>query len=82
MMSFTVHRLLDILEVIVPYKHFQKLRDFINLKLLPDRGFPVKLSKKFVYCNWLYVIYKNLTCSYRFLQLNLSPLQLTLSHLR
>ncbi|XP_065906042.1 ankyrin repeat domain-containing protein 13C-like isoform X2 [Dysidea avara] len=39
-----VSKLLDILEVIVPYKHFQKLRDFINLKLLPDRGFPVKLN--------------------------------------
>ena len=36
-------QLLDILEVIVPYKHFHKLRQFVNVKLPP--GFPVKLSE-------------------------------------
>lgn len=36
-------QLLDILEVIVPYKHFHKLRQFVNMKLPP--GFPVKLSE-------------------------------------
>ena len=36
-------RLLDILEVIAPYKHFHKLRQFVDLKLPP--GFPVKLGK-------------------------------------
>ena len=36
-------KLLDILEVIVPYKHFHKLRQFVDVKLPP--GFPVKLSK-------------------------------------
>ena len=36
-------RLLDILEVIAPYKHFHKLRQFVDLKL-PD-GFPVKLGE-------------------------------------
>jgi hypothetical protein len=35
-------KLLDILEVIVPYKHFHKLRQFVNVKL--PQGFPVKLS--------------------------------------
>ena len=34
---------MDILEVIVPYKHFHKLRQFVNMKLPP--GFPVKLSE-------------------------------------
>ena len=36
-------KLLDILEVIVPYKHFHKLRQFVNVKL--PQGFPVKLSE-------------------------------------
>ena len=37
-------RLLDLLEVLAPeFKHFGRLRDFINFKLPP--GFPVKLGK-------------------------------------
>ncbi len=43
---YTVHihyRLLDILEVITPYKHFHKLREFAAAKLPP--GFPVKIGK-------------------------------------
>ena len=35
---------MDILEVIAPYKHFHKLRQFVDMKLPP--GFPVKLGKK------------------------------------
>ena len=35
-------RLLDILEVIAPYKHFNKLREFVSLKL--PQGFPVKVG--------------------------------------
>ena len=35
-------RLLDILEVIAPYKHFNKLREFVSLKL--PLGFPVKVG--------------------------------------
>ena len=35
-------RLLDILEVIAPYKHFNKLREFVSLKL--PHGFPVKVG--------------------------------------
>lgn len=35
-------QLLDILEVITPYKHFHKLRQFCSLRLPP--GFPVKLD--------------------------------------
>ena len=41
-MSLLFYRLLDILEVIAPYKHFHKLRQFVNLKLPP--GFPVKVG--------------------------------------
>ena len=41
-MSLLLYRLLDILEVIAPYKHFHKLRQFVNLKLPP--GFPVKVG--------------------------------------
>lgn len=35
-------KLLDILEVIAPYKHFHKLRQFVDMKL--PQGFPVKLD--------------------------------------
>jgi type IV secretory pathway VirB10-like protein len=39
----TVEMLLSVLEVIAPqFKHFQKLRDFIEMKLPP--GFPVKVD--------------------------------------
>ncbi|KAL0277151.1 UNVERIFIED_CONTAM: hypothetical protein PYX00_004527 [Menopon gallinae] len=38
----TVDMLLNVLEVIAPFKHFSKLRDFIQVKLPP--GFPVKLD--------------------------------------
>ncbi|XP_052777555.1 ankyrin repeat domain-containing protein 13C-like [Mya arenaria] len=38
----TVDVLLDVLEVIAPFKQFQKLRDFMENKLPP--GFPVKLE--------------------------------------
>lgn len=38
----TVDVLLDVLEVIAPFKQFQKLRDFMQNKLPP--GFPVKLE--------------------------------------
>lgn len=36
-------RLLNVLEVIAPFKHFNKLREFVQMKLPP--GFPVKLGK-------------------------------------
>lgn len=39
----SVHRLLNVLEVIAPFKHFNKLREFVQMKLPP--GFPVKLGK-------------------------------------
>lgn len=38
----SVAMLMDVLEVTAPFKHFAKLRDFVNLKLPP--GFPVKLD--------------------------------------
>lgn len=38
----TVDMLLDVLEVIAPFKHFNKLREFIQMKLPP--GFPVKIG--------------------------------------
>ena len=37
-----VEILLSLLEVMAPFKHFSKLRDFINLKIPP--GFPVKVE--------------------------------------
>ena len=38
----TVPKLLDVLEVVAPFKHFAKLREFITMKLPP--GFPVKVD--------------------------------------
>ncbi|RXG55029.1 Ankyrin repeat domain-containing protein 13C [Armadillidium vulgare] len=38
----TTEKLLSVLEVIAPFKHFAKLRDFIQMKLPP--GFPVKID--------------------------------------
>ncbi|KAF6202202.1 hypothetical protein GE061_004600 [Apolygus lucorum] len=38
----SVSMLLDVLEVIGPFKHFNKLREFIQIKLPP--GFPVKID--------------------------------------
>lgn len=35
--------LLNVLEVIAPFKHFAKLREFVQMKLPP--GFPVKIGK-------------------------------------
>lgn len=40
----SVYRLLNVLEVIAPFKHFNKLREFVQMKLPP--GFPVKLGKR------------------------------------
>ena len=37
-----VEILLSILEVMAPFKHFSKLKDFINMKIPP--GFPVKVE--------------------------------------
>lgn len=37
-------RLLNVLEVIAPFKHFNKLREFVQMKLPP--GFPVKLGEE------------------------------------
>ncbi|CAG2106886.1 unnamed protein product [Medioppia subpectinata] len=38
----TVDSLLNVLEVIAPFKHFNKLREFVQMKLPP--GFPVKID--------------------------------------
>lgn len=38
----TVDMLLNVLEVIAPFKHFSKLRQFVLMKLPP--GFPVKID--------------------------------------
>lgn len=40
---FFFFRLLNVLEVIAPFKHFNKLREFVQMKLPP--GFPVKLGE-------------------------------------
>lgn len=39
----SVDMLLNVLEVITPFKHFNKLREFVQMKLPP--GFPVKIGK-------------------------------------
>lgn len=39
----SVEQLLDMLEIIAPFKHLKKLRDFCTLKLPP--GFPIKIGK-------------------------------------
>lgn len=39
---FSASRLLNVLEVVAPFKHFNKLREFVQMKLPP--GFPVKLG--------------------------------------
>jgi hypothetical protein len=36
--------LLNVLEVIAPFKHFSKLREFVLMKLPP--GFPVKIGEQ------------------------------------
>uniref|UniRef100_A0A673YKR0 Ankyrin repeat domain 13C n=1 Tax=Salmo trutta TaxID=8032 RepID=A0A673YKR0_SALTR len=38
----SIESLLNVLEVIAPFKHFNKLREFVQMKLPP--GFPVKLD--------------------------------------
>ncbi|KAJ8353012.1 hypothetical protein AAFF_G00122000, partial [Aldrovandia affinis] len=38
-----IESLLNVLEVIAPFKHFNKLREFVQMKLPP--GFPVKLGR-------------------------------------
>lgn len=40
--GFSLSRLLNVLEVVAPFKHFNKLREFVQMKLPP--GFPVKLG--------------------------------------
>jgi hypothetical protein len=47
--------LLNVLEVIAPFKHFSKLREFVLMKLPP--GFPVKIGEQelfvFILMLWL-----------------------------
>jgi len=50
----SVAMLMDVLEVTAPFKHFAKLRDFVNLKLPP--GFPVKLG---MLCEWFIILLWN-----------------------
>jgi hypothetical protein len=40
----SVDMLLNVLEVIAPFKHFSKLREFVLMKLPP--GFPVKIGEQ------------------------------------
>jgi len=40
----TVEMLLNILEVVTPFKHLKKLREFVTMKLPP--GFPVKIGEQ------------------------------------
>ncbi|CAN8004490.1 unnamed protein product [Ixodes hexagonus] len=43
----SVNALLNVLEVIAPFKHFNKLREFVQMKLPP--GFPVKIGVVFFF---------------------------------
>ena len=47
--------LLSVLEVVAPFKHFAKLRDFVEMKL--PQGFPVKIGK--FYISHFFSIYEN-----------------------
>ena len=58
--SLLFFRLLDVLEVIAPFKQFHKLREFMQTKLPP--GFPVKLGK-------LSPVSNSVTCSIDLLNL-------------
>lgn len=58
-------RLLNVLEVIAPFKHFNKLREFVQMKLPP--GFPVKLGmcRPTTVFLWVGELYRNdhrITC--------------------
>ena len=46
--KFVYFSLLDVLEVIAPFKQFSKLRDFMQSKL--PTGFPVKIGKLSASC--------------------------------
>ena len=41
----TTNSLLNILEALAPFKHFSKLREFIEVKLPP--GFPIEIGECF-----------------------------------
>lgn len=43
-------RVLNVLEVIAPFKHFNKLKEFVAMKLPP--GFPVRIGEFYI----LYII--------------------------
>lgn len=60
MMFVLLFRLLNVLEVIAPFKHFNKLREFVQMKLPP--GFPVKLGKVAL-TTFVALVFKNV-CAY------------------
>lgn len=59
------------LEVIAPFKHFNKLREFVQMKLPP--GFPVKLGM--CNCNCVYELEGNTAPTQNAFSLSLSPWQ-------
>lgn len=73
-------RLLNVLEVIAPFKHFNKLREFVQMKLPP--GFPVKLGKQTLTADRITAVWGNISislsdlCFCGFLQTSLSFLLL------
>lgn len=52
---FCLYSLLDVLEVIAPFKHFGKLREFMQTKLPP--GFPVKIGELVSLLVWIVYMY-------------------------
>ena len=47
----SIESLLNVLEVVAPFKHFKKLNEFVRLNLPP--GFPVKIGKS--ECCWIFI---------------------------
>lgn len=67
-------RLLNLLEVITPFKHFKKLREFVQMKL--PAGFPVKIGLSFYILSFFFLvlsfrIFFNSECFYG-MQLNIT----------
>lgn len=58
----SVEMLLSVLEVIAPFKHFTKLRKFVQMKLPP--GFPVKLGKYQYFEDFLHLHVRSLVCTF------------------
>lgn len=64
----SVDMLLNVLEVIAPFKHFSKLREFVEMKLPP--GFPVSFKIHIILVRLLLEYFKYILNLYFFLWSN------------